>query len=91
MSSFITPVSELQASTKKHPHTAVLKVPQQSPTGVTFKDITFSQFQKDVELSARYWKDKLSKLRVQDRAVVGLWLKGYAYSDAVHIWGLNWA
>ncbi|SPJ74121.1 uncharacterized protein FTOL_03851 [Fusarium torulosum] len=91
MSTFKTPSSELQASAKKHPDLAVFKLPQQSATGTTYNDITFLQFQKDVEASARYWTDQLRSVGVQERAVVGVWLKGHAYKDAVHIWGLNWA
>ncbi|WZH45574.1 AMP-binding domain-containing protein [Fusarium acuminatum] len=91
MSTFKTPSSELQASAKKYPNLAVFKLPQQSATGTTYKDISFLQFQKDVEASARYWKDQLRSVGVQERAVVGVWLKGHAYKDAVHIWGLNWA
>ncbi|KAI1071433.1 hypothetical protein LB507_005043 [Fusarium sp. FIESC RH6] len=91
MSSFETPASALQASVKKYPDRAVLKIPTRSSEGVAFKDITYTQFQKDVELSARYWRSELSKIGAQDRAVVGVWLRGYSYSDAVHIWGLHWA
>lgn len=73
MNTFKTPVSALQASAKKYPDRAVLKTPEQSPEGLTFKDITFTQFQKDVELSARYWKNQLSQIGAEDRAVVGVW------------------
>jgi acyl-CoA synthetase (AMP-forming)/AMP-acid ligase II len=73
MSSFETPSSALQASVKKYPDRAALKIPTRSPEGVVFKDITYTQFQKDVELSARYWRSELSKIGAQDRAVVGVW------------------
>ncbi|KAF4344222.1 hypothetical protein FBEOM_1816 [Fusarium beomiforme] len=91
MSTFKTPISELQASLKKHPNLSVFKTPVQSYEGTKFEDVTFTQFAKDVEQTATYWKDQFGKLGIQDRAVVGVWLKGHAYSDAVHIWGLNWA
>jgi len=73
MSSFETPSSALQASVKKHSDRAVLKVPTRSPEGVAFKDITYTQFQRDVELSARHWRSELSKIGAQERAVVGVW------------------
>ena len=73
MSSFETPASALQASVKKYPDRVVLKVPTRSSEGVAFKDITYTQFQKDVELSARYWRSELSEIGAQDRAVVGVW------------------
>ncbi|KAF4966828.1 hypothetical protein FSARC_5543 [Fusarium sarcochroum] len=88
---FKTPVSVLQESVNKFPRRSVLKIPQQSSSGTTFKDITYPVFAKDVELSARYWKHQLSKLGVKDRAVVGVWLKGLAYLDVVNISGLQWA
>ncbi|KAF4452065.1 hypothetical protein F53441_4996 [Fusarium austroafricanum] len=88
---FKTPVSELEEKALKHLNLAVFKIAQQSPDGTQFKDVSFLQFEKDVQLAARYWKDQFSKLGVKDRAVIGVWLKGYAYSDAVHIFGLMWA
>ncbi|KAF9761054.1 hypothetical protein IL306_003995 [Fusarium sp. DS 682] len=91
MTGFKTPVSELQASVKKYPNVAVFKTPVQSLEGTKFEDVTLTQFEDDVHRAAKYWKDQFSKLGVQDRAVIGVWLKGHAYSDAVHIWGLNWA
>ncbi|CEI61393.1 hypothetical protein FVEN_g5894 [Fusarium venenatum] len=91
MSNFETPSSALQASAEKYPNRVVLKIPNQSPEGLVFKDVTLVQFRKDVELSARYWKNQISQVGAKDRAVVGVWLRGYSYSDAVHIWGLSWA
>ncbi|KAJ4256151.1 hypothetical protein NW762_009227 [Fusarium torreyae] len=91
MGAFKPPISVLRESVDKFPHRSVLKIPQQLSSGTTFKDILYPTFAKDVELSARYWKHQLSKLGVKDRAVVGVWLKGIAYLDAVHISGLQWA
>jgi hypothetical protein len=73
MSNFETPSSALQASAEKYPNRAVLKIPNQSPEGLVFKDVTFTQFRKDVELSARYWKNRISQVGAKDRAVVGVW------------------
>ncbi|KAF5235444.1 hypothetical protein FAUST_7054 [Fusarium austroamericanum] len=91
MSNFETPSSALQAGAEKYPDLTLLKKPTQSPEGVIFEDVTFTQFRKDVELAARYWKNQLSQVGANDRAVVGVWLRGFGYSDAVHIWGLSWA
>ncbi|GKU09684.1 unnamed protein product [Fusarium langsethiae] len=91
MSKFETPSSALVASAEKYPDRAVLKIPHQSPEGLRFKDITFNQFRKDVGLSTKYWKNQFSQVGAKDRAVVGVWLRGYSYSDAITIWGLSWA
>ncbi|KAF5568175.1 hypothetical protein FNAPI_295 [Fusarium napiforme] len=91
MTTFMTPASGLQASVKRHPDLALFKIPEQSPQGTKFKDVSFAQFERDVKQTAKYWKGKLSNIGVQDRAVVGVWLRGYAYSDTVHIQALNWA
>ncbi|RGP76867.1 hypothetical protein FLONG3_4950 [Fusarium longipes] len=91
MSTFETPSSALQASARKFPDRAAFKIPRKSAEGVVFENVTFAQFHKDVELSARYWKDKISHVGAKERSVVGVWLRGYSYSDAVHIWGLAWA
>lgn len=73
MSNFETPSSALQAGAEKYPDLTLLKKPTQSPEGVVFEDVTFTQFRKDVELAARYWKNQLSQVGANDRAVVGVW------------------
>lgn len=73
MGAFKTPISVLRECVDKFPHRSVLKIPQQLSSGTTFKDILYPAFQKDVELSARYWKHQLSNLDAKDRAVVGVW------------------
>lgn len=73
MSNFETPSSALQAGAEKYPDLTLLKKPTQSPEGVVFEDVTFTQFRKDVELAARYWKNQLSQVGAGDRAVVGVW------------------
>lgn len=55
----------------------------------TWIPITFKGFQRDVELSAKYWNKKLSALGVPPRSVVGLWLAGMDYSDVVTIYGMS--
>jgi hypothetical protein len=73
MTTFMTPASGLQASVKRHPDLALFKIPEQSPQGTKFKDVSFAQFERDVKQTAKYWKDKLSNIGVEDRAVVGVW------------------
>ncbi|KAF5008963.1 hypothetical protein FDECE_4784 [Fusarium decemcellulare] len=89
MATFRTHLTELQASAKKYPSLPLLKIPQQGSSKTTWKDISFPTFQKHVELSARYWKDKFSKIGAKEKAVVGLWSKGYTYLDIIHTWGLG--
>ncbi|KAF4951701.1 hypothetical protein FSARC_12852 [Fusarium sarcochroum] len=88
MTIFRTPVSELQANAKRNPSLPALKIPQGGSSETTWQTITFSALERDVELSARYWKDELSNIGVKHRAVVGLWFEGYAYLDIIHTWGL---
>ncbi|KAJ3542688.1 hypothetical protein NM208_g3956 [Fusarium decemcellulare] len=88
MTTFRTQLSELQASAKKYPSLPLLKIPQQGSSKTTWKDISFPTFQKHVELSARYWKDKFSKIGAKEKAIVGLWFKGYTYMDIIHTWGV---
>ncbi|KAI5459558.1 hypothetical protein BGZ63DRAFT_489404 [Mariannaea sp. PMI_226] len=89
MATFKTNLSVLQASATKYASLPVLKVPVGESTGKSWKDITFANFQKDVEVCARYWANEFSKADFSEQSVVGLWLRGTSYLDLVHIWGLS--
>ncbi|KAF5005592.1 hypothetical protein FDECE_7999 [Fusarium decemcellulare] len=88
MASFQTHLSLLESRAAQYRLLPVLKVPQQTPTGTSWKNITFPQFQKDVEASARYWVHQFSQKGFKERSVVGIWLKGLSYLDLTHIWGI---
>ncbi|KAM0420436.1 hypothetical protein ACHAPT_011728 [Fusarium lateritium] len=88
MIAFQTPLSALQASTKEFPSLAALRIPQEGTAQPSWKDISFTAFTMDIEASARYWANEFLKRDIQDRSVIGLWLKGSSYMDLVHMWGI---
>lgn len=51
--------------------------------------ITYARFHHDVELHARYWASVLSADGVAPGSIVGMWLGGTAYTDVLHIYGMN--
>ncbi|KAI3621697.1 amp-ligase [Moniliophthora roreri] len=51
--------------------------------------ITFAEFQQDVEKYARHWSTRLQNDGIKPRSVIGLCLKGLAYTDVLHIYGLG--
>ncbi|KAF4978173.1 hypothetical protein FZEAL_5418 [Fusarium zealandicum] len=88
MSTLRTHLSILQDTAAKYPLSPVLKTPQDGTAEIAWDTITFSAFQRDVELCARYWADRLQKQGTNQRSVVGVWLKGVSYLDVLHMWGL---
>ncbi|KAJ8521428.1 hypothetical protein ONZ45_g1866 [Pleurotus djamor] len=79
----------LESSASLYPSAPVFKVPQLDNSNHVqeWASITYSQFQSDVELFARYWSRTLKG--VPRRSVVGLWLSGMTYRDVLHIYGLS--
>ncbi|EEB88874.1 hypothetical protein MPER_13102 [Moniliophthora perniciosa FA553] len=51
--------------------------------------VTFAEFNQDVEKYARHWSRRLLNDGIKPRSVVGLCLKGLAYTDVLHIYGLG--
>ncbi|KZT07086.1 acetyl-CoA synthetase-like protein [Laetiporus sulphureus 93-53] len=91
MSSFKTHLTVLAESAATYPTRPVFRIPivdTQSRRVRDWNTITYSQFQSDVELYARYWSRALRADGLPRRSVVGLWLGGLAYTDAVHIYSI---
>ncbi|KAF4979159.1 hypothetical protein FZEAL_4587 [Fusarium zealandicum] len=89
MSVFQTHLSTLQARVAEHPTTPALRIPDVGSGETNWIDIPYSQFQDDVETTARYWAHEFSKRGFHDRSVIGLWLKGISYTDLVHLWAIS--
>ncbi|CAH0000630.1 unnamed protein product [Clonostachys byssicola] len=85
-----THLTSLEKSAVNHPSAAALKIPHWEEDGVFcgWKTITFSQFLNDVENAARYWANELLQRGIKERDIVGVWVKGVSYLDAVQIWGI---
>ncbi|KAI0361257.1 acetyl-CoA synthetase-like protein [Trametes cingulata] len=89
--SYSTHLTVLERSASLFSSSAAFKVPRLSDDGIAVEEwvpITYEQFLKDVEQSARYWSRTLSAHGVPPRSIVGMWLNGMTYLDALHIYGV---
>ncbi|KAI9058857.1 acetyl-CoA synthetase-like protein [Trametes sanguinea] len=86
-----THLTVLQHSASLYASSPAFKVPRLSHDSGRVEEwapISYRQFLEDVEQSARYWSRTLTAHGVLPRSVVGVWLGGMTYLDAVHIYGL---
>ncbi|KAH9937149.1 acetyl-CoA synthetase-like protein [Fomitopsis serialis] len=92
MPSFPTHLTVLQAAATLHPTADAFRVPEVEPDTGSIRcwpTITYSQFLGDVEHFAAYWTKTLTAEGVRPPSVVGIWLSGTTYTDALHIYGIS--
>lgn len=66
----------LETSSSLYPSQPVFKIPRldvEAGQGHEWQHITYSEFQRDVELFAKYWARILKSDNVPQRSVVGIW------------------
>ena len=73
MESFQIHTTALRDCVAKYSSKVILKVPNKDIATPDWRDISFAQFQDDVDFFARYWADKLEKQGAKPRSVVGIW------------------
>ncbi|TCD69976.1 hypothetical protein EIP91_005565 [Steccherinum ochraceum] len=87
-----THLSILQESAAAYPDRPVFRVPRLvvgSESEVEdWTVVSYSQFDLGVKLYAKHWSRTLSRDGVPPRSIVGMWLSGLSYTDALHIYGL---
>ncbi|KAI8980685.1 acetyl-CoA synthetase-like protein [Trametes punicea] len=91
MTAHRTHLTVLESTATQHAKAAAFRVPRLEPgTGkiLEWEVITYGEFWRDIERFARYWTQKLTADGVHPRSVVGLWLGGMTYVDAVHIYSI---
>ncbi|KAI0948115.1 hypothetical protein AcW1_009712 [Taiwanofungus camphoratus] len=91
MASFRTHLTILVESASNYPTHPVFRLPLIDGERNQVREwtsITYSQFQSDVELFARYWSCTLREDGLKERSVVGVWLGGLTYLDVLHIYGI---
>ncbi|TFK76995.1 acetyl-CoA synthetase-like protein [Pluteus cervinus] len=82
--------SVLDASVSRTPSAPVFKTPvvDSSSGSITqWNTVTYEQFSRDIQNSARYWASTLRA--VPPRSVIGLWIGGFTYTDVLHIYGIS--
>ncbi|PCH33828.1 acetyl-CoA synthetase-like protein [Wolfiporia cocos MD-104 SS10] len=91
MLSFRTHLTVLDEAAALYPNAIAFRIPQLHPhsSGIEeWRSITYKEFHHDVEHFARYWSQKLSVDNIHPRSVIGVWLSGLTYVDALHIYGI---
>ncbi|KZT75167.1 acetyl-CoA synthetase-like protein [Daedalea quercina L-15889] len=92
MPSYPTHLTVLQTIATLYPAANAFRVPELEPATNAIRQwhaITYAQFLHDVEHFAAYWTERLTAQDVHPPSVVGLWLSGMTYIDALHIYGIS--
>ncbi|KAH9944105.1 acetyl-CoA synthetase-like protein [Epithele typhae] len=91
MTLFHTHLTVLEQTATRSPLAPAFRLPRLGPNSdkvLEWDTVTYQQFWQDVETFARCWTRSLSADGVARRSVVGLWLGGVTYLDAVHIYAI---
>ncbi|KAI0788607.1 hypothetical protein C8Q75DRAFT_793759 [Abortiporus biennis] len=90
-----THLSVLEEAASTHPTRAVFRLPpldDQDQSNVEeakeWRTVTYDEFHRNVQNYARYWSRIFSIDGVPPRAIIGLWLSGTYYNDALHMYGI---
>ncbi|KAF5337819.1 hypothetical protein D9758_015716 [Tetrapyrgos nigripes] len=79
-----------QSASRYHSYPAFkILAPASTSNSPSWISITYQQFKDDVELFARHWARVLKRDNIPQRSIIGLWIGGFAYADALHIYGLS--
>ncbi|KAI0800938.1 acetyl-CoA synthetase-like protein [Fomes fomentarius] len=91
MAPFRTHLTVLEQSAAQYPDAPAFRVPRlrsDSDEILEWDTVTYIQFWQDVQRFARHWTQKLTVDGIPCGSVVGLWLGGMTYVDAVHIYSI---
>ncbi|KAJ4279254.1 hypothetical protein BFJ70_g16440 [Fusarium oxysporum] len=88
MADFSTPLTALRATAKTQPYVTAVKQKHNATTGPRYSDVSYHQFENDIEATASYWKKTFLPHDISEQSVIGVWLKGTSYEDMLHIWGV---
>ncbi|KAF8520043.1 hypothetical protein JB92DRAFT_2709649 [Gautieria morchelliformis] len=89
-SSLESHLTVLERSARLFSSSPAFRIPRKTAGKVESWDIiTYQRFNDDVDRVSEYWSHTLSAANIPARAVVGLWLSGWSYSDVVQIYGVS--
>ncbi|KAI0051721.1 acetyl-CoA synthetase-like protein [Auriscalpium vulgare] len=91
-SSLQSHLTVLEASAALYASSPAFQLPRcdlQSGDVEDWSPVTYSQFQRDVEVFARHWARVLRTDGIPQRSVIGVWVGGLTYTDVLHIYGLS--
>ncbi|KAF8485541.1 acetyl-CoA synthetase-like protein [Gautieria morchelliformis] len=79
----------LRARVASHPHAPIFKLPKPGALGREWVNVSYKDFQADIERMAKYWLTKLASQGLPPRSVVGVWVRGFTYSDVITIFAIS--
>ncbi|KAF8490122.1 hypothetical protein JB92DRAFT_1335767 [Gautieria morchelliformis] len=79
----------LRARVASHPHAPIFKLPKPGALGREWVNVSYKDFQADIERMAKYWLAKLASQGLPPRSVVGVWVRGFTYSDVITIFAIS--
>ncbi|KAI0675355.1 acetyl-CoA synthetase-like protein [Trametes maxima] len=86
-----THLTVLYNSTSLFSPSPAFKIPRLATGGIHVEEwitVSYRQFLQDVERSAKHWIRTLTRHQIAVRSVIGIWLSGMTYLDALHIYGI---
>ena len=63
----------LRARVASHPNTPIFKLPKPGALSREWVNISYREFEADIERMAKYWLAKLASQGLPTRSVVGIW------------------
>ncbi|KAG5726095.1 hypothetical protein E4T56_gene1646 [Termitomyces sp. T112] len=87
-----THLTVLEASASRYSSLPIFKVPQLDPSSGHidgWASISYQEFLRDVENYARHWRRVLTRDSIPPKSVIGIWVGGFTYIDALHIYGIS--
>ncbi|KAF8511241.1 acetyl-CoA synthetase-like protein [Gautieria morchelliformis] len=79
----------LRARMASHPDTPIFKLPKPGAHGREWVNVSYKDFHADIERMAKYWLAKLASQGLPPRSVVGIWLRGFTYSDVITTFAIS--
>lgn len=73
MADFSTPLTALRATAKTQPYATAVKQEHNATTGPRYSDVSYHQFENDIEATASYWKKTFLPHDISEQSVIGVW------------------
>jgi acyl-CoA synthetase (AMP-forming)/AMP-acid ligase II len=73
MEAFRTPLSVLRAAAAAQPSAPAIKQAPNTTDGLRYTDVSYWQFEQDIDSTASYWMGNLSSAGVKEGSIIGVW------------------
>ncbi|KAL9562369.1 hypothetical protein ACKAV7_013452 [Fusarium commune] len=72
MADFSTPLTALRATAKTQPYATAIKQAHNATTGFRYSDVSYHQFENDIEFTASYWKKTFLPHDIAEQPIIGV-------------------